>query len=61
MYYKVGDLVMFQYCAQQGQIGMIKMTTKHTHLAKSNPDLAIYWVFHNHSVQCFTGSQLVLA
>ena len=55
---KVGDLVQFRYCAQQGQFGMVTCVPKRSHLAKSNPKLAIYWVAFIDGVQCFTGNQL---
>jgi len=57
---KAGDIVMFRQCAQQGKIGMVSMATKHSQIAKTNPELRLYWVFHNNDVKCFTGSQLVL-
>ena len=57
---KVGDLVMFQHCAQQGTLGVISMLTKPSHLAKKNDALQIYWVVFVGGVQCFTGGQLTL-
>ena len=55
---KVGDLVMFQHCVQNGKIGMITMLTNPTHVAKSNTALRLYWVLCDIGVQCFTGNQL---
>ena len=57
---KVGDLVLFQRCAQQGTTGVITMLTKPSHLAMTKPELRLYWVLCDSGVQCFTGNQLVL-
>jgi hypothetical protein len=57
---KVGDLVIFRNCAQQGKAGIIQMLTEPSCLAKKNPALQLYWVLCDSGVQCFTGSQLVL-
>lgn len=57
---KVGDLVMFRRCAQHGKTGVISMLTEHSHVAKTNPALRLYWVYFEGGNQCFTGNQLVL-
>ena len=57
---KVGDLVMFRNCAQEGMIGIISILTNPSHLARENPELRLYWVFCDTGVQCFTGNQLRL-
>ena len=57
---KVGDLVMFQNCAQQGKTGIVTMLTKPSHVARTKPKLRLYWVLCDSGVQCFTGNQLVL-
>ena len=57
---KVGDLVMFQNCAQQGTAGIITMLTKNSSVAEENPALRLYWVLCDTDVQCFTGNQLRL-
>jgi hypothetical protein len=57
---KVGDLVMFRNCMQQGTMGIISVLSKPSHLAKANPKLRIYWVVCPDGEQCFTGNQLVL-
>jgi len=55
---KVGDLVRFRFCAQQGKVGIISLVPKQSYLAQSNSKLAIYWVVFDKGYQCFTGSQL---
>jgi len=57
---KVGDLVRFRNCAQQGKLGMITCVPERSYLAQSNPMLALYWVAFNGERQCFTGNQLEL-
>jgi len=57
---KVGDLVIFRNCAQQGKAGIIQMLTEPSHVAKENPALQLYWVLCDTGVQCFTGNQLVI-
>jgi len=57
---KVGDLIMFRRCSQQGKLGIISIVPKQSHLAKSKPELRIYWVFSSIGAQCYTGSQLEL-
>ena len=57
---KVGDLVKFRNCAQQGMFGIISMLTEPSHVAKTNPDFRIYWVAYEGGNECFTGNQLVL-
>ena len=57
---KIGDLVTFQNCVQQGKAGIITMLTKPSLLAKVNPSLRLYWVLSDTDVQCFTGNQLRL-
>ena len=57
---KVGDLVMFQNCMQQGMMGIISLLSKPSHLAKTDPKLRIYWVVYPGGEQCFTGNQLIL-
>jgi hypothetical protein len=57
---KVGDLVTFQHCAQQGKAGIITMLTKPSHVARKNHALRLYWVLYNEGIQCFTGNQLVV-
>ena len=57
---KVGDMVIFQNCAQQGKAGIVTMLTKPSHVAKKNPALRLYWVLCDSGVRCFTGNQLVL-
>ena len=56
---KVGDLVTFQNCAQQGKAGIIQMLTEPSYVAKKNPALQLYWVLCDTGVKCFTGNQLV--
>ncbi len=58
----VGDLVMFQNCAQQGMIGIISMLSEPSHVdgIKVLPHLRLYWVLFDEGVGCFTGGQLVL-
>ncbi len=56
---KVGDLVIFQNCAQQGKTGIIQMLTEPSHIAKENAALRLYWVYFSEGIQCFTGSQLI--
>ena len=56
---KAGDMVRLRLCAQQGRIAMITLACERSHLAKSNPKLAIYWVLIDANVQCFTGSQMM--
>ncbi len=56
---KVGDLVMFRNCAQQGMFGIISLVAKRSYLARSNPGLALYWVLCEGEILCFTGNQLV--
>ncbi|MBN86773.1 MAG: hypothetical protein CL885_04550 [Dehalococcoidia bacterium] len=57
---KVGDLIMFQNCAQQGKTGIIQKLTKPSCVSKENPALQLYWVLCDTGVQCFTGNQLVV-
>ncbi len=57
---KVGDLVRFRKCKQEGKFGMITLIPKPSHLAQSMPHLRLYWVLCDTSVKCFTGNQLVL-
>ena len=57
---KGGDLVMFRNCAQQGMFDIISMLTEPSHIAKTNPELRIYWVAFEEGNACFTGNQLVL-
>ena len=56
---KVGDLVEFVHCNQQGKNGIIAGLTKPSELAERNPALRLYWVFYEEGVQCFTGNQLI--
>jgi hypothetical protein len=56
---QAGDVVRLRLCAQQGRVAMITLACERSHLAKSNPKLAIYWVLIDAGVQCFTGSQIV--
>ena len=56
----VGDLVQFQHCEQQGDVGIISMLTNPSHVAKTNPEMRLFWVLCNTGIQCFTGNQLVL-
>ena len=56
---KVGDLVALRLCQQAGTIGMITMLTKPSHLARTKPELRLYWVLTDLGNQCFTGSQLI--
>ena len=58
---KVGDLVIFQNCAEQGKAGIVTMLTKPTRVAKENHALQLYWVLHDAGIECFTGNQLRLA
>jgi len=55
---RVGDLVKFRLCAQQGQIGMISGVPKHDSIYP--PGCWLYWVAFAGGVQCFTGNQLVM-
>ena len=55
---KVGDLVIFRRCAEEGKVGIISMLTEPSHLAKSKPELRLYWVLCSAGEQCFTGNQL---
>jgi hypothetical protein len=57
---KLGDLVVFRNCAQQGMFGIISLVPKKNHLARSIPGLALYWVLCEGEVLCFVGNQLVL-
>ena len=57
---KLGDLVTFQNCAEQGKAGIITMLTKPSRVAKENAALRLYWVLCDTGVQCFTGNQLRL-
>ena len=57
---KVGDLVTFQNCPQQGTAGIITMLTKNDGIAEENPSLRLYWVLCDTGVECFTGHQLRL-
>ena len=56
----VGDLVMFRYCSQHGEIGIISMLVEPSCLAMKKPELQLYWVSFSGGNQCFTGNQLVL-
>ena len=56
---QVGDLVQFQHCAQQGDVGIISMLTDPSPVAKINPELRLFWVLCDTGIQCFTGRQLV--
>jgi hypothetical protein len=58
---QVGDLVLFQHCAQQGKTGVVTLLTKPSHLARTNPELRLYWVLCDSGVLCFTGNQWVVA
>ena len=53
---KVGDLIKFRYCAQQGQVGMISQVPKHDSIYPQG--CWLYWVVFTGGVQCFTGNQL---
>ena len=55
---KVGDLVMFRNCAQEGNMGIISMLTDPSPVAKMNPALRLFWVLCDTGIQCFTGNQL---
>ncbi len=55
---KVGDLVMFRNCAQEGMTGIISMLTEPSHVARENPTLRLYWVLCDTGILCFTGNQL---
>jgi len=57
----VGDLVIFRRCGYAGKTGIITMLTEPSHIAKSNPNLQLYWVAFEEGIQCFTGSQLILS
>ena len=57
---KVGDLVVFRNCAQQGTTGIITMLSKNSPIAKENPSLRIYWVLCDTGIKSFTGYQLEL-
>ena len=56
----VGDLVMFQNCAQQGMTGIISMLSEPSPMAMALPHLRLYWVLYGEGELCFTGGQLVL-
>ena len=56
---KVGDLVEFRYCEQQGQLGVISIVCERSYVALKDPKLALYWVVYEKGHQCFTGNQLV--
>ena len=56
---KIGSLVKLRRCSFQGKVGMITLVPRQSHLAKSNPELAIYLVLLDNNVQCFTGNQMV--
>jgi hypothetical protein len=55
----VGDLVMFRNCVQQGTAGVITMLTNPSHVAKTNPEMRLYWVLCDTGIKCFTGNQIV--
>ena len=55
---KVGDIVRFRFCAQEGELGIVSMLTKPSHVAKNNRKLRLYWVLYRGGNQCFTGNQL---
>tara|TARA_Y100000310_G_scaffold305080_1_gene344874 strand:+ start:1162 stop:1362 length:201 start_codon:yes stop_codon:yes gene_type:complete len=57
---QVGDLVQFQHCAQQGDVGIISMLTDPSPVSKINPELRLFWVLCDTGIQCFTGRQLAL-
>ena len=57
---KIGDLVRFRKCKQEGKFGMITLIPKQSHLAQSMPHLRLYWVWYDASLECFTGNQLVV-
>ena len=54
---KVGDLVMFRNCAQEGEFGIISIVPKHD--TSYPPGCWLYWVVSDTGMQCFTGNQLV--
>ena len=57
---KVGDLVMFRNCEQEGQTGIITVRCKASEVALGNPALRLFWVVFEDGVRCFTGNQLRL-
>ena len=57
---QVGDLVMFRNCGEAGMTGIISMLTNPSHVAKTNPEMRLFWVLCDTGIQCFTGNQLVL-
>ncbi len=57
---KVGDMVIFCNCEQEGDIGIITRLTEPSHVVQKNAALRLYWVLCDTGVQCFTGNQLRL-
>jgi hypothetical protein len=57
---KVGDLVRFRRCSQQGKVGVIVEACKPSGVTEGNVLLQLFWVAYSNQTQCFTGSQLEL-
>ena len=57
---KVGDLVKFQHCGEEGMLGIITIVCEKSSVSKWNDKLALYWVMCDDAIKCFTGNQLVL-